>query len=65
VGGLDREVLALNRSAMARLGGPAQLAIVPGATHLFEEAGALDEVARLASDWFVRHLTARARREAS
>jgi putative phosphoribosyl transferase len=50
---------------MVRLGGPAQLAIVPGATHLFEEAGALDEVARLASDWFVRHLTARAQREAS
>jgi putative phosphoribosyl transferase len=65
VGGLDREVLALNRSAMARLGGPAQLAIVPGATHLFEEAGALDAVARLASDWFVRHLTARAPQEAA
>ena len=57
VGGLDREVLTLNRAALGRLRGPAKLAVVPGATHLFEEPGALEEVARLASDWFVRHLT--------
>ena len=65
VGGLDREVVALNRAAMARLGGPAQLAIVPGATHLFEEHGALGEVARLASEGFVRHLAARSPRRTS
>jgi putative phosphoribosyl transferase len=56
VGGRDREVLLLNRAAQARLHGPTQLAVVPDATHLFEEPGALDEVARLASGWFVHHL---------
>ena len=56
VGGNDTQVLALNRWALDRLEAPKQLAIVPGATHLFEEPGALDEVARLASDWFVDHL---------
>jgi putative phosphoribosyl transferase len=56
VGSLDREVLLLNRAAQARLHGPTQLAVVRDATHLFEEPGALDEVARLASGWFVHHL---------
>ena len=56
VGSLDREVLELNRNAQARLGGPTELEIVTGATHLFEEPGALDEVARLASRHFARYL---------
>jgi putative phosphoribosyl transferase len=51
VGGRDTEVLDLNRAALERLAGIAALRIVPGATHLFEEPGALDEVARLAADW--------------
>jgi dienelactone hydrolase len=56
VGGLDTTVVELNRTAMAKLGGKASLEIVPGATHLFEEPGALEQVARLARDWFVREL---------
>ncbi|MBM4184132.1 MAG: hypothetical protein FJ207_07865 [Gemmatimonadetes bacterium] len=56
VGGLDHEVIALNEDALARLRTPKQLAIVPGATHLFEEPGALEQVAELAEDWFRRHL---------
>jgi putative phosphoribosyl transferase len=56
VGGRDETVLDLNREAQRRLGGPSQLSIVPGATHLFEEPGALDEVARRAAEWFERHL---------
>ena len=56
VGGRDEIVLDLNREAQRRLGGPSQLSIVPGATHLFEEPGALDEVARQAAGWFERHL---------
>ena len=56
VGELDREVLLLNRDAQARLGGPAELVVVPGATHLFEEPGALDDVARLATRHFTRYL---------
>lgn len=56
VGGADHEVIALNRSAQSRLTATNQLIIVPGATHLFEEPGALDEVARLAGDWMVDHL---------
>ena len=59
VGGRDREVLRLNRAALKRLRGPAQLAIVPGASHLFEEPGALDEVAHLAEGWFIRRIEAR------
>ena len=59
VGSRDREVLALNRAAAARLRAPSTLAVVPGATHLFEEPGALDEVARLAGEFFTRHLEAR------
>jgi putative phosphoribosyl transferase len=56
VGGNDVQVIGLNRVALAQLRGEKQLVIVPGATHLFEEPGALDEVARLARDWFERHL---------
>lgn len=56
VGSRDREVLALNRDAQARLAAPSELVIVPGATHLFEEPGALDEVARLAAEHFTRYL---------
>jgi pimeloyl-ACP methyl ester carboxylesterase len=57
VGGEDRPVLDVNRSAMMRMACPAQLAVVPGATHLFEEPGALDAVADLATNWFVQHFT--------
>ena len=56
VGGDDEAVLGLNRRAMARMSAPVTLEIVPGATHLFEEPGALEQVARLARDWFVRYL---------
>jgi putative phosphoribosyl transferase len=56
VGGHDVEVLELNRAALAQLRAEKELVIVPGATHLFEEPGALDQVARLARDWFERHL---------
>jgi putative phosphoribosyl transferase len=56
VGGNDVPVIALNQAAYAQLRCEKQLVIVPGATHLFEEPGALDEVARLARDWFKRHL---------
>jgi len=56
VGGRDRDVLELNLWALERLGSREKdLVIVPGATHLFEERGALDEVVRLAADWLVRH----------
>jgi pimeloyl-ACP methyl ester carboxylesterase len=68
VGERDKVVLDLNRRAMERLGGPeaplkapgksqVRLEIVPGATHLFEEPGALEQVARLARDWFVTYLS--------
>ncbi len=58
VGGQDREVLELNRSAIDRLDPQVErrLEVVPQATHLFEEPGALDQVADLASQWFVDHL---------
>ena len=56
VGGRDELVLQLNRQALARLRGEKQLAVVPNATHLFAEPGALDRVAQLARDWFVAHL---------
>lgn len=61
VGGHDDVVITLNRQALARLGSPVkELVIVPGANHLFEEAGKLEAVARLAADWFARHLAAAA-----
>jgi putative phosphoribosyl transferase len=56
VGGLDTAVLELNRRAEADLRCDHDLAIVPGATHLFEEPGTLDAAAALARDWFVRYL---------
>jgi putative phosphoribosyl transferase len=56
VGENDGQVIQLNREALAQLRCEKQLMIVPGATHLFEEPGALHVVARLASDWFERHL---------
>lgn len=56
VGGLDTEVLTLNRQALRALSGEKRLEVVPGATHLFEEPGALESVAVLAADWFTRHL---------
>jgi dienelactone hydrolase len=58
VGGNDPQVIDLNRWALAQLRCEKQLVIVPGASHLFEEPGALDEVARLAREWFVRYLIA-------
>jgi putative phosphoribosyl transferase len=59
VGGDDEPVLSWNRDALERLKCPKQLAVVPGATHLFEEPGALEQVAELALGWFERHLPAR------
>ena len=56
VGSLDDQVLELNRQAYEKLKAEKHLAIVQGATHLFEEPGTLPEVARLAADWFTRHL---------
>ena len=57
VGGFDGPVIGLNRQALAQLGAvEKQLVIIPGATHLFGEPGALEEVARLAADWLTRHL---------
>lgn len=56
VGGLDHEVIRMNRDAFRQLTCEKRLEIVPGATHLFPEKGALEQVARLAGDWFVGHL---------
>lgn len=56
VGGADTTVIDLNRQAQAALHCENRLEIVPGATHLFEEPGALDQVAELARDWFTTHL---------
>ncbi len=60
VGGLDQIVIALNKAAYDELRVPKRLDIIPGATHLFEEPGALEEVARLAADWFSTYLQRRA-----
>ena len=57
VGGADEVVIDLNRQAFDALARTKQLVIVPGATHLFEEAGALEQVAVLASEWFSRFLS--------
>ncbi|WP_447980056.1 dienelactone hydrolase family protein [Candidatus Nitrospira bockiana] len=59
VGGEDEPVIELNRAAFSVLTAEKRLEIVPGATHLFEEPGALDAVARLAAEWFSRHLSGR------
>jgi putative phosphoribosyl transferase len=56
VGGHDEPVIELNEQALTQLRCAKELVIVPGATHLFEEPGTLDEVARLARDWFLRYL---------
>jgi putative phosphoribosyl transferase len=60
VGGDDTGVIELNEQAFALLRCEKSLGIVPGATHLFEEPGALDQVIDLARRWFTRHLTSRA-----
>jgi len=56
VGGADIEVLALNRGAQARMRCPTRLTIVPGASHLFGEPGALEAVVLAGADWFLQHL---------
>jgi pimeloyl-ACP methyl ester carboxylesterase len=56
VGGNDSVVIDLNKRAKNQMLATVRLEIVPGATHLFEEPGTLEEVARLARDWFVQHL---------
>lgn len=56
VGGRDREVQQMNRDAMEIMKCETKLEIVPGATHLFEEPGTLEKVAKLAADWFTSHL---------
>ena len=56
VGGDDYPVIDMNRSALARLQVEKKLVIIPGATHLFEEPGALEQVAEQAKDWFIRYL---------
>lgn len=59
VGGEDEPVITMNREAMARLkSADKELVIIPGATHLFEEPGTLEEVAKIAAEWFTRHFTA-------
>ncbi len=58
VGGRDLEVLELNREAARRLAATNEVVVVPGATHLFEEPGALEEVSRTAAAWFGAHLGA-------
>jgi dienelactone hydrolase len=60
VGGNDPVVIELNKMAMRRMVAPVELVIIPGATHLFEEPGALEEVARLARNWFVQYLAVHA-----
>lgn len=57
-GGCDDVVIQMNKDAMAKLNGIKKMEIIPGATHLFEEPGTLEEVARMAKTWFVSHLKA-------
>lgn len=56
VGALDTQVIEMNRSAQSRLAGESDLVIIPGATHLFEEPGTLEQVTDRAEDWFRRYL---------
>jgi putative phosphoribosyl transferase len=56
IGGLDTDVLELNRKAFERLNNPKELKVIPGASHLFEEPGKLEEVAIQASNWFSKYL---------
>jgi putative phosphoribosyl transferase len=65
VGGADYGVIELNEDAFARLAGPKELEIVPGATHLFEEPGALEAVMKVAAAWFERWLVNAAQRDRS
>lgn len=65
VGGADTWVLQINRDAATKLTAPYEVVVVPGATHLFEEPGALDEVARLAGSWFLDHFAPARVKEAS
>jgi putative phosphoribosyl transferase len=58
VGGFDTRVIQMNRDAMSQMRGDVQLEIVPGATHLFEEPGTLEQVAELAANWFAHYLRA-------
>ena len=58
VGGRDEQVLTLNEDAAGRLDGEHRMHVVPGASHLFPEPGALEQVARSAADWFETHLPA-------
>jgi putative phosphoribosyl transferase len=60
VGGLDSPVIRMNEDAYHQLRCEKELKIIPGATHLFEEPGTLEEVASLAAEWFERHLVAEA-----
>ena len=55
VGGQDEVVIAMNEQARSRMRCEVKLEIIPGATHLFEEPGALERVAQLATDWFLKH----------
>jgi len=57
VGGDDRQVIAMNENAMRRMRASVTLRIIPGATHLFEEPGALEDVAALAAEWFGKYLS--------
>jgi putative phosphoribosyl transferase len=57
VGGDDIPVIRLNEQAREQMQTKCEIVIVPGATHLFEELGKLEQVAKLATDWFLRHLT--------
>ncbi|MBW6494833.1 MAG: dienelactone hydrolase family protein [Burkholderiaceae bacterium] len=59
IGGHDREVIELNRAAAELMDCPLRIEIIPGATHLFEEPGALERAAQLAADWLTRHLLAK------
>ncbi len=56
VGGLDEQVIVLNQQALSQLSAPAELQVIPGATHLFEEPGTLEQVAEAAAGWFHDHL---------
>lgn len=60
VGGRDEVVLRLNQQAQNRIGTECELSVIPGATHLFEEPGTLEQAAKQARDWFIKHLTATA-----
>jgi hypothetical protein len=65
VGGADDVVIEVNREALSQLNCVKKLSIVPGATHLFEEQGALESVADLAAKWFSKHLSAKRNAESA